>query len=245
MRLQVFLSHNGLCSRRKAMEIIQSGCVKVNREIVTEPSTPVDPSRDKIFVDGKPIEEKLYQYVVLNKPAGYVTTTTDPHAEKTVLSLLPKEFQHLNPVGRLDKDTQGLLLFTNDGDAAYRLTHPKFNVDKTYVVKIHGELTPEQKILLEKGVPVEDKRTAPAKIRNLRNIGAGGSEFEITIHEGRKRQIRHMLNSVGHKVIFLKRIVQGPLLLGDLKTGQWRILNKTEINAIERPKTVDHRQKTY
>ena len=231
MRLQVFLSHNGICSRREAMEIIQSGRVKINQEMVKEPSAKVDPSYDKVFVDGKSVAQKSYQYVLLNKPSGYVTTSWDPHAEKTVLELLPKEFRHLNPVGRLDKDTEGLLLFTNDGDMAYRLTHPKFKVDKIYVVRINSELMPPQKVLLEKGVLLEGKRTAPARIRNLKTV-CGQSEFEITIHEGRKRQIRLMLEYVGYKVIYLKRIAQGPLTLKNLKVGDWRILNKTEIDAI-------------
>ncbi len=218
------------------MEIIQSGRLKVNGEIVKEPSWKVDPSCDKVFVDGKAVEEKFYQYVLLNKPAGYVTTTADPHAEKTILDLLPKEFRHLNPVGRLDQDTEGLLLLTNDGDTAYRLTHPKFNVDKIYVVKINSALVPRQKVLLEKGVLVEGKRTAESEIRNLKTV-AGHSEFEITIHEGRKRQIRLMLAAIGHKVMYLKRIAQGPLALGELRTGQWRILDNPEIAVLKKLKS--------
>ena len=205
----------------------------MNEKIVKESSHQIDSSRDRIVVDGKRVEEKSYQYILLNKPKGFVTTTLDRHAEKTVLDLLPKEFQHLNPVGRLDKDTEGLLLLTNDGDVAYRLTHPKFNVDKIYVVKIDSQLSAQQKSLLEKGVLLEGHRTSPAKIRNFKNI-QGKSEFEITIHEGRKRQIRLMLNAVGHEVVYLQRIAQGPLRLGDLKVGCWRILEGSEIISLKR-----------
>src|SRR5438067_231742 len=143
LRLQVFLSHSGVCSRRKAMELIQQGFVQVNGQEIREPSTPIDPKKDKVEVKGRPVVSKAYEYVMLNKPKGYVTTTADFPGEKSVLDLLPKELQHLNPVGRLDKDTEGLLLLTNDGDVAYRLTHPKFRIDKVYLVKIIDVLTAE------------------------------------------------------------------------------------------------------
>ncbi|MFA5059595.1 MAG: pseudouridine synthase [Candidatus Omnitrophota bacterium] len=228
IRLQVFLSHSGLCSRREAMKIIQQGRVSLNGQITTEPSTPVDPVKDNVAVDGQDIKSSAHEYILLNKPKGYVTTTADPHAQKTVLDLVPKEFQHLYPAGRLDQDTQGLLLLTNDGDVAYKLTHPKFNVDKTYLAKISGVLAPLEKEKLEKGVVIEDKITAPSKITNVR-ISLGQTEFLITIHEGRKRQIRLMLQAVGHKVVDLTRIKQGPLSLGDLKLGCWRRLSEQEI----------------
>ena len=234
LRLQVFLSRSGVCSRRRALEWIKQGRVQLNGHPVKEPSTPVNPSRDRVEVDGQPVHQTVYTYIMLNKPAGTVTTTADRHAEKTVLDLLPEELRHLNPVGRLDKDTEGLLLLTNDGDLLYRLTHPKFNVDKTYFVRIKGCLSPEDKNHLEKGVPIEGKMTAPAKIRNLKTV-SGRSEFEIIIHEGRKRQIRLMLQSLGHEVIYLKRIIQGPLRLADLQSGQWRSLNRKEIELLKTP----------
>ncbi len=232
MRLQVFLSHNGVCSRRDAMTKVQEGHVRVNGDLVTEPSFPVDPFKDTVQVDGVTVQKKDYAYILLNKPVGYVTTTEDEHAGKTVMELLPAEYQHLNPVGRLDKDTEGLLLLTNDGDVAYALTHPKFDVEKTYFVMINGVLSAEQSQRLENGVMVEGKLTAPAKIRDLKTIGST-SDFEMTIHEGRKRQIRLMLEAVGHKVEYLMRISQGPLELRRLKVGQWRKLTSEEITGIK------------
>ena len=250
MRLQTFLSHNGICSRRKAMELIQSGRVQVNGIVVQEPSLDILPSRDKVFVDAQAVERKSYQYVLLHKPSGYVTTTTDQYGEKTALDLLPKALRYLHPVGRLDKDTEGLLLLTNDGEAAYRLTHPKFAVDKIYLVRINRPLTQPQKILLEKGVILGGKRTALAKISKLLTIVpqhdwvkkkpartlSGYSQFEITIHEGRKRQISLMLECIGHKVIHLKRIAQGPLTLDSLNRGQWRFLEGKEIELLKKVK---------
>jgi len=228
IRLQVFLSHNGICSRRKAFDLVVDGSVSVNGKKVREPSHMVDGRVDKIEVDGRPVKSKEYEYVLLNKPAGVVTTKQDRHAKKTVFDLLPKEYRHLSPVGRLDKDTEGLLLLTNDGDLAYRLTHPKFNVRKIYFVEVKGLLSPENKKKLEKGIIIEDKKTSPAKIRNLIR-SKEKTEFLMTIHEGRKRQIRLMLGKVGHKVSYLKRIKQGSLSLGNLKIGDWKVLYPREI----------------
>lgn len=228
MRLQVFLSHNGVCSRRKAMAYVQQGRVAVNGEVITEPSTPVDPARDTISFDGRPVGEKGLQYILLNKPAGYVTTRSDRFASRTVLDLLPEDLRHLHPVGRLDKDTEGLLLLTNDGDVTYRLTHPGFGVNKTYEVTVAGPLRPDEQRRLEQGVVIEGKRTAPALIRVTRREKAT-TAFRLTIHEGRKRQIRKMLAAVGRPVKYLKRVQQGPLSLGSLKTGEFRRLTPNEI----------------
>ena len=236
-RLQVFISHSGYCSRRKALEIILNGCVQVNGSVVMEPSTPVDPQKDRVIVDGETIGTKKHEYALLNKPKGYVTTLEDKHARKTVVDLLPPKLRHLYPVGRLDKDTEGLLLLTNDGDAAYRLTHPKFNIDKTYVVCVTGILDPQHKTRLEKGLPIEGRMTAPAKIFAVKN-NAGKTEFQMTIHEGRKRQIRLMLAALGYSVVSLTRVAQGPLSLGNLKTGEWRLLDAKEITALEKLKTL-------
>ena len=234
-RLQVFISHSGYCSRRKALDLILGGYVKVNGSIIRESSAAIDPSKDTVSVEGKTIGVKAHEYVLLNKPKGYVTTVEDKHAEKTVLDLLPLTLRHLYPVGRLDKDTQGLLLLTNDGDAAYRLTHPKFDIDKTYVVCNSGVLNPQHKIRLEKGLPIEGRITAPAKVSEIKNSD-GKTEFKITIHEGRKRQIRLMLAALGYSVLSLTRIAQGPLFLGNLKTGEWRPLDSKEVAALEKLK---------
>lgn len=242
MRLQVFLSHSGVCSRRRAMGFIQEGRVVVNGVKVVEPSTAVDPAKDKISVDGKEIQVKAYEYILFNKPAGYITTKAEFPGEKTIFDILSSNLKHLSPVGRLDKDTQGLLLLTNDGDAAYRLTHPKFNVDKTYAVRIRGELKPAEKVKLEKGVVLEGKRTAPAKIKDVR-IQDNETEFLMSIHEGRKRQIRLMLEVVGHRVVYLKRLRQGPLQLGLLKTGEWRSLTKAEILSLQEARGSHNQEK--
>jgi len=233
VRLQTFLSRNGVCSRRKAMALVMDGHVTVNGKLVREPSTPVEPTKDKVCVDHQEVGCKDYVYILLNKPQGYVTTRADPFAPKTVLDLLPSQFQHLAPVGRLDKDTEGLLLLTNDGDAAYKLTHPKFNIDKTYQVKVDGVLSLEDQAGIEKGLWVDGKRTAPAKVRHVRSR-QGQTEFELTIHEGRKRQIRLMCAHLGKGVIYLKRIAQGPLHLGTLKTAVWRHLSPAEIDRIRK-----------
>lgn len=213
------------------MDFVFAGRVTVNDQIIREPSTPVDPKKDKICVDGKEVQRKATHYVLLNKPAGYVTTKSDPFAAKTVFDLLPAEFRHLVPVGRLDKDTEGLLLLTNDGDLTYTLTHPRFDIDKVYCVKIAGTLDAKDRQALEKGVILEGRRTSPAKIENMR-VQGDVTELTITIHEGRKRQIRLMAASLGKRVLALKRIAQGPLKLGELRPGRWRLLNNTEIEQL-------------
>ncbi|OGX25786.1 MAG: hypothetical protein A3D10_03775 [Omnitrophica WOR_2 bacterium RIFCSPHIGHO2_02_FULL_48_11] len=233
IRLQVFLSHSGVCSRRQAMTIIQSGRVSVNGQKECEPSRSVDPAQDKVSVDGKVVESKAYQYILLNKPKEYVCTKAEFEGEKSVLELLPKDLQHLSPVGRLDKDTEGLLLLTNDGDLAHRLTHPKFEVAKTYYVCVYGILKPEHQKELESGVMIEGEKTSPAKITAVNPYAdRTKTEFKMTIHEGKKRQIRLMMAAVGHKVVYLKRLSQGPLQLGNLKTGEWRTLTKEEVKVL-------------
>ena len=231
-RLQVFLSHSGLCSRRKAMDLILEGHVHVNGNIVCEPSEPVN-EHDKILLDGIEVSAQKFEYIMLNKPKGYITTLEDRHAPHKVTELLPTDCRHLYPAGRLDKDTEGLLLFTNDGETAFRLTHPRFNVDKTYFVKIKSHLAPKDKTRLEKGIMVGGKITAPAKISSLR-IEGNLTYFHLTIHEGRKRQIRYMLAKLRYFIVELKRVSQGPLKLGDLKTGAWRRLTAQEIAQLRK-----------
>ncbi len=228
MRLNVFLAHNGIGSRRTAFDLVQAGRVTINGAVVVEPSTAVDPATDKVSVDGRHVETQNYVYLVLNKTAGYVTTKSDPHADKIVTELLPKEYQHLQPVGRLDKDTEGLLLFTNDGQVAQRLLHPKFEKEKTYHVRVKGRLIAPEKAQLESGVDIEDGRTAPARIRIIKASDAF-TDCQMIIHEGKKRQIRRMMEAVGHAVYELKRLNFGPLELGALKSGQWRLLTEDEI----------------
>ena len=178
LRLQVYLSRNGVCSRRKAMAKIQAGEVRVNGEVVREPSFAVNPDKDKVIVDGKGVRSRDYLYVLLHKKAGYVTTKQDKYGEKTVFDLLPKKWRHVVPAGRLDKDTEGLLLLTNDGDVAYKLTHPKFNVDKTYFVVVAGSLEPKTKKRLERGIVVDGKKTAPAPTVGPGDASMPGSGYE-------------------------------------------------------------------
>ncbi len=234
MRLQVFLSHNGVCSRREAMRVIQAGRVTLNGVLVKEPSTQVDPRKDQVTVDGRKVEAKGLEYIMLHKPAGFITTKEDAHAERTVMDLLPDSLKHLVPVGRLDKDTEGLLLLTNDGDLTFRLTHPQFTVDKKYLVRIGGQLVQEKRHRLQDGVVIEGRKTAPAQILDVRETD-GQTEFLFIIHEGRKRQVRLMMKAVGCSVSYLKRLAQGPLELGNLALGKWRALNPSEIALLKKP----------
>lgn len=230
-KLQLFLSHNGISSRRKAFELIQRGRVTVNEHIIVEPSKMINEVKDRVAVDGKPVGIKEYEYVMFYKPTGYITTMSQQHKSQTIYDILPESIHHLKPVGRLDKNSEGLLLLTNDGDLAYKLTHPKFDLNKIYVVRIGGTLNKEQKWRLENGIKLEGKKTAPAVIRHIKKLDEG-SEFTIAIHEGRKRQVRLMVQHVGHHVHALKRVQQGPLLLGDLKYGTHRHLTEEELDAL-------------
>lgn len=236
MRLQVFLSHSGICSRRAAFDLVRSGRVRVGTKIIVEPSYSVNPQKDVVFVDGKNLSIKNKDYLLLNKPRGVVTTRKDKYAPRTVFDLLPLSFSHLYPVGRLDKESEGLVILTNDGELAFRLMHPSFEIDKQYIVRVNKRLRDEDKRRLEKGIVLDGKRTSPAKISfvNLRVhlLGASPPEAEkalkIIIHEGKKRQIRRMLIKLGYEVRSLKRIAYGPLRLEGLEAGKWRRLNEAE-----------------
>ena len=218
------------------MVVIQDGRVTLNGAVIKEPSTSVDPRKDKVTVDGRAIEVKDFHYIMLHKPAGFVTTKEDAHAERTVMDLLPENLRHVVPVGRLDKDTEGLLLLTNDGDLTFRLTHPQFYVDKTYLIHIGGPLISEKKRKLQEGVVIEGRMTSPAQVLDIRQKD-GETQFLMVIHEGRKRQLRLMMKSVGCSVRYLKRIAQGPLELGDLKLGKWRALTPAEIILLKKKTT--------
>ena len=229
MRLQVFISHCGVCSRRKALTSIQSGQVTVNGKKILEPSFSIDPSSDTVIFAGRKIFLPEKTCIILNKPKGVVTTKRDKYAEKTVMDLLPSSLRHLYPVGRLDKDTTGLLLMTNDGELAHRLTHPSFEVDKAYRVRLSRALSDIDKNKLEKGVLLDGKKTLPCKITKTSQ-----NEAEIVLREGRKRQVRRMFASLSYHVVDLTRIAEGDLALGDLKPGEWRVLKKDQISRIMR-----------
>lgn len=231
IRLQVFLSRNGVCSRREAMSIVQSGVVMVNGKVVCEPSFAVDPGIDHIRYRGKLIGEKPSDYVMLHKPSGYISTKEDSFAKKKVVDLLPANLRHLNPVGRLDRETEGLLLLTNDGEMLHRLTHPKFEVGKEYFVRVKGELDFEKEQQLKNGIVLDGKCTSSAEISKVQYDGKV-TDFHIIIHEGWNRQIRRMCEEIDLPVRYLKRIRHGAIVLGDLQKGHWRRLTKDEINLL-------------
>jgi len=229
-RLQKVMAHAGVASRRKCEEIISQGRVKVNGEVVTELGTKVSPD-DLIEVDGQVIFQEKKVYLLLNKPVGYITTVDDPRGRKTVLDLIKGVPQRIYPVGRLDYDTSGLLILTNDGDLTYALTHPSHMIDKTYRVEVQGHPSPKELARLEKGVLLDDGITAPARIENLQKR-RDTTVFEITIYEGRNRQVRRMCEFIGYPVENLKRIKFAFIELNGLAEGKFRFLNKEEVNKL-------------
>ena len=230
MRLQKFLSMSGVASRRKSEEIIKSGLIKVNDKIIYELGTKINPEHDIIFYKNKKITAENYVYVMLNKPVGYVTTVHDELNRKTVLDLIDVP-QKIFPIGRLDLNTSGLLLLTNDGNLTYKLTHPKHNINKIYLAKLTGELKSHEIKKFCNGLMIENKKTAPAEIKIIRQE-KNFCLAKIKIHEGRKRQIRKMCEKINHKVISLKRIAIGNLKL-DIKSGSYRFLSQKEINYLK------------
>ncbi len=212
----------------------------VNGEVIAQLGTKVDPARDVVAVDGTPIQPPAPRTLMLNKPAGYLTTRSDPHARDTVMSLVP-EIPGLHPIGRLDKDTTGLLLLTNDGALTNALTHPRHRVKKTYHVWVQEVPTERAARVLMTGVEIEGKKTAPAQVEVLR-VDKHRTLLAITIHEGRKRQLRLMCAAIGHPVISLTRVSLGPLVLGHLKAGKWRDLSPAEVQALFRAAGVTERR---
>ena len=233
MRLQKFLANAGVSSRRKAEELIAAGKVKVNGRVVTELGTKVDDAKDTIVVDGKKIESAETVWIALHKPRGYVSTRSDPQGRQTLYDLLPKEFHSLFYVGRLDMDSEGLVLLTNDGDTANRLLHPRYEVARVYEVLIRGELKPDRIDALLEGVEIED---GTARAENVRVLGVVRNEMrlQLTLREGKKREVRRMLWAVGHKVLRLKRLSYGPIQLGRLPEGKWRKLTSEELVALRK-----------
>ena len=232
IRLQKYLAEAGIASRRKCEEYIEQGRVKVNNEIAIL-GTKVNPEADIILFDDKKIDKKEeLVYILLNKPIGYVTTAKDQFSRDSVLDLV-KVKQRIVPVGRLDMYTSGALLLSNDGDFVYKITHPKHEINKTYTVTVKGIVTNEEVGMLEKGVEIEDYITKPAKVRILKtDTEKDISRLEITIHEGKNRQVRKMCEAVGRKVQALHRRKIGNLDVKDLKLGTWRYLNEKEIKYL-------------
>jgi 23S rRNA pseudouridine2605 synthase len=230
-RLQKYLAACGVASRRKCEELILAGRVAVNGAVVVEMGVRVVEG-DAVTVDGKPVkpsEQKVY--IAFYKPPNVVTTASDPQGRATVADYFKESNFRLFPVGRLDYETEGLLLMTNDGEWANRVAHPSFNLEKEYFVKSKGILEDREIKALETGVMLEGRRTWPAKVANVRR-GGMVTQFHIVIHEGRNRQVRKMVEAVGHEVVFLKRVRIGNILLGDLKAGEWRNLSEDEIKSL-------------
>lgn len=231
-RLQKYLAHCGVASRRKAEELIKSGKVKVNGKTVTEMGIIVD-RHDRVEVDGKKASlEKDKVYIMLHKPRGYVTTVHDPEGRQTVLSLIKGVKERVYPVGRLDYDTSGLLLLTNDGDFANRMMHPRYETVKVYIATVKGYPSGDAIKKLTDGIVVDGYKTAPAKVKLLEKY-TNKTKLEITIHEGRNRQIRRMCETIGHPVIRLKRIAYATLELGGLKPGEWRYITENELKQLK------------
>jgi 23S rRNA pseudouridine2605 synthase len=231
-RLQKILSRAGVTSRRAAEVMITEGRVSVNGQIVTELGSKADPDSDVIKVDGKTVSiSKKRIYLVLNKPAGYVTTLADPGGRPVITELVKDIPERLFPVGRLDFNTEGLLLLTNDGEWANRLAHPSHEVEKEYLVKIRGTLDPEKIAQLTSGVKLDDGWTAPARVEVVR-VMEKNVWFTIAIHEGRYRQVRRMCEALELPLVKLKRVRYGNILLGELKTGEYRLLEPAEAKML-------------
>jgi 23S rRNA pseudouridine2605 synthase len=224
VRLNAFLARAGVASRRKADELIKAGRVTVNGE-PGQLNTFVE-SRDRVEVDGEPVAKQRLAHVLLHKPAGVVTTARDPQGRPTVVELVPDD-PRVVPVGRLDADTTGALLLTNDGELAHRLAHPRYGVEKTYVVEVEGDPDGDALARLERGVELEDGVTAPARARRLRD-----GVVELTIHEGRNRQVKRMLAAVGHPVVRLHRRGYAGLGVDGLAPGEWRPLTRDELSRL-------------
>ena len=231
MRLQKYMAECGVASRRAAEEMIRAGRVQVNGQTITEMGVQVSEG-DEVRLDGQAIHpETVKRYVMYHKPAGEVTTARDPEGRACVLDHFRDEPVRLYPVGRLDYDSEGLLLLTNDGALTERLLHPSHQVEKTYLARVTGEVTQDTLRLLRQGVMLDDHKTAPAKARLVRQE-AFAAVVLVTIHEGRNRQVRRMFEAAGHQVMQLRRVRFGPLELGDLPRGKWRDLTAGEVRKL-------------
>lgn len=235
MRINKYIASCGVASRRKAEEIILQGRVKVNGKTVEELSFSVDEDNDIVEIDNEQIgldEKKVY--IVLNKPEGYITTVKDQFDRSSVLDLVKDIKERIYPIGRLDYETSGLLILTNDGDLTYTLTHPKHEVDKTYMAIVKGIPTPEQMKEFESGLYIEDYKTAPAKIKIVKKDEEKNYAIcQIKIHEGRNRQVRKMCRAINHPVMRLRRVAMGKITLKETEIGKYRYLTDEEIQYLK------------
>ncbi len=232
-RLQKYLANSGVASRRKCEELILQGKVEVNGKVVTELGTKINPEKDIVKFDGKEVKQvKKMVYILLNKPIGYVTTADDQFGRDTVLDLV-KVKERIVPVGRLDMYTSGALILTNDGDFVYKVTHPKHEIEKTYTVTVKGIVQNSEVEQLRKGVKIDDYTTKPAKVKILKtDTEKNFSRLEITIHEGKNRQVRKMCEAVNRKVLALHRSKIGGIGVKDIELGKWRYLRENEIQKL-------------
>lgn len=231
MRLNQAIARSGYCSRRQADDLIAAGKVKVNGEAVRDFSCQIDPDLDELIVEGKKLNFANNIYVLLNKPPGVVTSRSDQDGRETVMDFLPLDLQDLKPVGRLDMYSEGLLILTNDGDLTQRLTHPSMHLPKLYEVRVKGTVTNGHLQKMSNGVVLDDGKTLPAKVK-LISRNKTYSEFEISIIEGRNRQIRRMCSHLGYSVVRLRRLGIGRLQLGLIPTGSWRYLTDAEVRLL-------------
>ena len=244
IRLQKYLANAGVASRRAAEKMIAEGRVMVNDEIIREMGVQIDEEYDAVKVDGEIVKntEKKY-YIMLNKPVGFVTTVSDDKGRPTVMDLVSDISARIYPVGRLDYDTEGLLLLTNDGDLTFKITHPKHDIAKTYVAEVTGNITMDTILQLRRGVMVDGVKTSPAEVEV---VGATqyGTKVEITIHEGRNRQVRKMFEALDCIVKKLKRTQEAGLTLGHLPSGKWRKLSESEVNMLKKIEAAGGKGKT-
>lgn len=232
-RLQKILSHAGVSSRRVAEEMILAGRVAVNGVVITELGSRADPEHDDILVDGVPVIRDRYHYIAVHKPWGLVTTRSDEFGRETVMDLVPAELASiLHPVGRLDRDSEGLILLTNDGHLTERLTHPRNQVEKEYLVKISRPLSDRELQRMVRGVEHEGERMRAHSAANVAAPGSDEAWIRVVLREGKKREIRRMLEVLGREVRILRRIRIGPVVLGQLPVGQWRELSEREVASL-------------
>ena len=233
MRINKFLASAGLSSRRKCEDLVREGRVKCNGEVIVDLGFSIDEKKDIVTVDGKKVNvSNEFIYVMLHKPKGVITSMSDEHGRKTVKDIMPEEFKNLKPVGRLDYDSEGLLLMTNDGDLSYVLTHPSNEITKTYVVKVEGDVKESQLAVMRAGVVIDGVRLSKCKVKILEKLEKF-TKLEVVISEGKNRQVRKMFDAVGLTVVFLKRTHIGSLRLGGLTRGAVRLLNSQEISYLK------------
>lgn len=232
MRLQKYMARCGVASRRKCEEMIKKGLVVVNGELVRDMGVKIDPNRDIVYVEGKRIGmEENHVYIMLNKPRGYITTVKDQYNRPTVMDLIRGIPERIYPVGRLDYESEGLLLLTNDGKMAFYLTHPRYQIDKEYIVRVEGFPKTEDIDKLRRGIDIGGFVTSPAQVDVISRTKRT-TLLKIIIREGKNRQVRRMFDAIGHTVVYLKRVRIGNIKLGNLEAGKWRYLTSKELEGL-------------